>query len=69
MFIYCFNVFSYLFTSEDVTIDEMKLALDSIISKSGLILATYCMRYPHAMPFLWNKIPYSLPKAQKTHAA
>ena len=28
-----FQYFFYLFTSEDVTIDVMKLALDSIISK------------------------------------
>ena len=30
---------------------------------AGLILATYCMQYPHAMSFLWNKMPYSLLKA------
>ena len=35
---------------------------------TGLILATYCMRYPHAMPFLWNKMPYYLLQTPKTHA-
>ena len=36
--------------------------------QTALILATYCERYPHAVPFLWNKIPYSLLKTPKRHA-
>ena len=35
---------------------------------SGLISAYYCMRYPHTVPFLKNKMPYPLPKPPKTHA-
>ena len=38
------------------------------LPKAELILAIYCVRYPHAVPFLWNKIPYSLLKTPKTHA-
>ena len=36
--------------------------------KTGLILTTYCVRYPHAVPFLQNEIPFSLLKTLKTHA-
>ena len=35
---------------------------------SGLILTTYCVRYPHAVPFLRNKVPFFLLKAPKAHA-
>ena len=35
---------------------------------TGLILATYCRRYPYAVAFLWNEMPYSLLKTPKTHA-
>ena len=35
---------------------------------SGLILTTYSMQYPHTVPFLRNKVPYSLLKPPKTHA-
>ena len=31
------------------------------------MLATYCVREPHAMPFLRNKMPYLLQKLPKTH--
>ena len=36
--------------------------------KPVYILATYCLRYPHQMSFLWNKMPYSLLTTPKTHA-
>ena len=26
---------------------------------TGLILTTYCVRYPHSVPFWRNKMPYS----------
>ena len=32
-------------------------------------LFSYCVRYPHAMPFLWNKMPYFLLKTPKAHTA
>ena len=35
---------------------------------SGLILTTYCVRYPRAMPFLRNKMPFSRPKTPKIYA-
>ena len=38
------------------------------LDKSGLILTTYCMQYPHAVPFLQNEIPFPLLKTPKTHA-
>ena len=31
-------------------------------------LTTYCVRYPHAVSFLRNEMPYSLLKTPKTHA-
>ena len=34
---------------------------------TGLISTTYYMQYPHAVPFLRNKMPYSLLKSPKTH--
>ena len=33
---------------------------------AGLILATYYVRYPQAVPFLRNKMPYFLLKTSKT---
>ena len=30
-------------------------------------LTTYCMRYPHAVPFLRNEMPFSLLKILKAH--
>ena len=38
------------------------------VNLPGLILATYCVQYPHAMAFLSNKMSYSLLKTLKTHA-
>ena len=35
--------------------------------KSGIILALYCVRYPHAMLFLRHKILYYLLKPSKPH--
>ena len=35
---------------------------------SGLILATYCVKYSHAMPFLRNKMPYWPLKPSKANA-
>ena len=32
------------------------------------ILATYCVRYPHAISFLWNKMPHFLLKSPEAHA-
>ena len=34
----------------------------------GLILTTYCVRHPHAVPFLRNEMPFSLLKHPKIHA-
>ena len=53
----------FLYTPYEVKI-LCKLLFGSL---AGLILATYCVRYPHAMPFLWNKMPCSLLKTPKTH--
>ena len=36
-------------------------------SAAGLILATYCVWYLHIVPFLRNKMPYSLLKTPKAH--
>ena len=33
-----------------------------------LLLATYCVQYQHAVPFLRNKVPYPLLKPPKTYA-
>ena len=35
---------------------------------TGLILTNDCVRYPHAVPFLRNRAPFSLLKPSKTHA-
>ena len=35
---------------------------------AGLILTSCCVRYPNAVPFLSNRIPYSQLKSPKTHA-
>ena len=40
----------------------------SCTNQPGLILTTYCVRYPHAVPFLRNEIPFFLLKPPKTHA-
>ena len=31
-------------------------------NRTGLVLVTYCMQYPHTVPFLRNKIPENLQK-------
>ena len=33
-----------------------------------LFLTTYCVWYPHTVPFLKNEMPYSLLKTLKTHS-
>ena len=35
---------------------------------TGVILATYCAQYQHAVPFLRNKMLYPLLKPPKAHA-
>ena len=44
-----------------------RVDLYRIYNKAGLILTTYCVRYPHAVPFLRNKMPFSLLKPVKIH--
>ena len=44
---------------------ELTLLKNYKCLEAGLILVTYCRRYPHAMPLLWNKMPYFLLKFQK----
>ena len=39
----------------------------STSQESGLFLSTYCVRYPHAVPFLRNELPYFLRKTPKRH--
>ena len=39
-----------------------------ILVTAGLILTTYCVQYPHVVPLLRNRIPYSLLKPPKIHA-
>ena len=36
--------------------------------RAGLFLTTYCVRYPHEVPFLINEMPFSILKTPKTHA-
>ena len=44
-----------------------RVDLYRIHNKAGLILTTYCVRYPGAVPFLRNKMPFSLLKPLKIH--
>ena len=47
---------------------QVRQILGLFLPITRLILTTYCVRYPHAMPSSWNKIPYFLLKTPKTHA-
>ena len=47
------------------TLPKLEWRLNFFYVSTGLDLATYCMRYPLAIHFLWNKMPYSLQKTPK----
>ena len=44
-----------------------QIPVEDLCKIAGLILAMYCVRYPYAVPFLRNKMPYSVLKTPKTH--
>ena len=51
-----------------VNLHLIKEISTNLFLASGLILATYCVKYSHAMPFLRNKMPYWLLKPSKANA-
>ena len=42
-------------------------AIWTVLVLLRLFLTTYCVRYPHAVPFLRNEMPFSLLKTPKIH--
>ena len=45
-----------------VSVHQVSLKRRFYQSRPGLFLTTYCMRYPHALPFLRNEMPFFLLK-------
>ena len=41
--------------------------INKLFGSTWVFLATYCVQYPHTLPFLRNRIPYSLLKTSKPH--
>ena len=41
--------------------------INKLFGSTWVFLATYYVQYPHTLPFLRNRIPYSLLKTSKPH--
>ena len=60
-------MFSIKIQRFDIHVQQFEIRPERRITpEAGLILTTYCVRYPHTVPFLRNKMPYSLLKTPKT---
>ena len=42
--------------------------MECILIMLDLLLTNYCVRYPHAVPFLSKEMSFFLPKPPKIHA-